>query len=329
MLKRLINQAVITLKISPVDPLLIKSGQPTLSGAKLAFVRTYRDSEAAPAGQPYLPGSSLKGVLRSFAEKVCRTLRPNPVPVCLPYQDPEKKGNRDPQQDACGLVLESFKKNNRNVITSTEVYRAACPICRLFGSHGFVGRLAVSDAYLLGPHKLEIRDGVAIDRFTGGTVPGHIFTAEVLTQGDFQATLEVRNFERWQLGLVALLLEELSDKEYGQITLGSGKSRGLGRFLGMVEKFHVVYFHQTPAHLTGLAGLCNSEECTAYDFFPETDDHPTPLPPPQAQGLRQVYDLTNIWRETLQPAKDDLSSYITATKWPAALAPYRVEERPA
>lgn len=327
MLKRLINQAIINLKISPRDPLLIKSGQPSLSGAKLAFVRTYRIPGAAAEGQPYLPGSSLKGVLRSFAEKVCRTMRPAPLPVCLPYQDPGKEAVRDPQQDSCGSVLESFKKENS--ITSSEVYRVSCPICRLFGSHSFVGRLVVSDAYLQGAYKLEIRDGVAIDRFTGGTVPGHIFTAEVLTQGDFQTTLELRNFELWQLGLVALLLEELSDENYGQITLGSGKSRGLGRFLGVVEKFHLVYFHQAPDHLTGLCGLCTPEECTAYDFFPETGDHPIPLPAPESNGLRQVFDLTDTWKETLQPAKDDLSAYIAAVNWPGALTPYRVEERPA
>ncbi|MEW6296033.1 MAG: RAMP superfamily CRISPR-associated protein [Candidatus Diapherotrites archaeon] len=256
MLKRLINQAIIHLEITPRDPLLIKSGQPTLSGAKLAFVRSYRFPEYPKEGWAYLPGSSLKGVLRSFAEKVCRTLRPTPTPVCLPYQDPEDD-DRKTNQDSCGLILEDCKK--RNDITSfpsADVYRISCPICRLFGSHGFTGRLSVSDAYAQKEPKLEIRDGVAIDRFTGGTVPGHIFTSEVLTEGTFCATLEVRNYERWMLGLLSLILEEMADEDFGQITLGSGKSRGLGRFLGIVHKFQLVYYLKPPAQFTGLYGLC-------------------------------------------------------------------------
>ena len=55
-------------------------------------------------------------------------------------------------------------------LLNEEVYRDSCPVCRLFGSTSFIGRVTISDAYLAKDcqQKTEQRDGVGIDRFTGG-----------------------------------------------------------------------------------------------------------------------------------------------------------------
>ena len=84
MLKKMINSALIDMEIIPIDPLLIKSGQATVGGVDMAFVRTYR---FGGKDEPFIPGSSIKGMIRSYAEKICRSLRDDPVPVCLPYVD--------------------------------------------------------------------------------------------------------------------------------------------------------------------------------------------------------------------------------------------------
>lgn len=88
MLKKMINSARIELDIIPIDPLLIRSGQATVGGVDMAFVRTLRSGDE---NEPFIPGSSLKGMIRSYAEKICRSLRDSPVPVCLPYLNPRDR----------------------------------------------------------------------------------------------------------------------------------------------------------------------------------------------------------------------------------------------
>ena len=65
MLKRLVNECLITLRIEATGPILIKAGAQTLAGPDMAFVRVWRHGNQ----EVYLPGSSLKGVVRSHAER--------------------------------------------------------------------------------------------------------------------------------------------------------------------------------------------------------------------------------------------------------------------
>src|SRR5438093_39819 len=85
MLKRLINECAVELRLHTVDPILIKSGLATVSGPDMSFVLTYRGGHT----EPYLPGSSLKGVIRSHAELIARTLK-SPS-ACEPFWNEEIK----------------------------------------------------------------------------------------------------------------------------------------------------------------------------------------------------------------------------------------------
>lgn len=224
MLKRLANECLIELAIQPDGPILIKSGMETVAGPSMAFVHTYR------RGQPevYLPGSSIKGVLRSHAERVARTFGEDKA--CDPF------GRHGPHM-SCGRRFEERKKREED-LTPPVVYAASCPICRLFGSTWCAGRLATADAYPEGPLRLEGRDGVGIDRFTGGAAGGAKFDMEVVISGTFVTSLQLRNFELAQLGLLAFLLQDLKD---GFVRLGSGKSRGLGKVTAQVRSVRVDY----------------------------------------------------------------------------------------
>jgi len=320
MLKKIINNAAIDLEILPIDPLLIKSGQATVGGVDMSFVRTHHFGQQE---EPFLPGSSLKGMIRSYAEKICRSLRDKPVPVCLPYLKPGDEKSGESRQASCGLQIEYAKKiGDKSPISSCDIYRLSCPACRLFGSLGFASRFATSDGYLTKEFKekgnavFEIRDGVAIDRITGGTAGGAKYDLEVLTRGEFGTRLEVRNFERWQLGLIGLVLR---DMEQGLIRLGFGKSRGLGRFKARIKAFKVSYYGDHPKHLSGLGGLCTQEEVIDYDFFPETSNGAWKLPKPVGNGLRNEYDITDAWKEALDPAVVDLNNYTKEVKWPNLL----------
>lgn len=305
MLKRLINHALIEFTINPLDPLLIKSGRASVSGVDMAFVTTFRHGSA----NLFIPGSSLKGVMRSYAEKICRSLRDNPVPVCLPYLAPDARpGNGEQRQQSCGLRLDAE-------IPTDTVYRLSCPACRLFGSHNFVGRLATADAYLTGQSLIEKRDGISIDRLTGGVREGP-YDLEVLVKGEFSSSLEIRNFERWQLGLIGLVLR---DMEEGLVRLGFGKSRGLGRVELAVTRFEVAYFNQAPTVLSGLDRLSSDSEREQYGFFAEQAVPGGDLPPAQVRGLRHTFEITTIWKEVLGPAVADLAAFITQVDWPSGI----------
>jgi len=229
MLKQLVNECIVTLQIEPVGPILIKSGLATVSGPDMAFVKVWRNGEE----QVYLPGSSLKGVLRSHAERIARTL--NPAAACNPFAKVEEEAT------SCGQIFERRKRVGTLPDPQDEadqvnqiVYKDSCPICKLFGSTWYAGRFATTDAYAEGrAPQPQQRDGVGLDRFTGGSAQSVKFDLEVVTEGTFVTTLHMRNFELWQLGLLGFLLADLEDC---LIRVGAAKSRGLGKVRGQVRE---------------------------------------------------------------------------------------------
>lgn len=252
MLKRFVNEAHFTLTITTNGPVLVRSGHATLTGPEMTPVLTFRNDD----WQVYLPGSSLKGVLRSHLEKVSRTLRPDPIVVCNPFWKLEDEAKREDEQLVCPDYPEvscgdKFKRRSKpdfvldnrtwhhqpEKITSEIAYRDSCPICRLFGSTEFIGRVSINDAYLVDDSRVrptEIRDGVGIDRLTGGSFGGALFNLEAVSSGvQFQSEVHLRNFESWQLGLLLLAVQDL---EEGLVRIGSGRSRGLGGVGGNVDK---------------------------------------------------------------------------------------------
>lgn len=219
--KRQLNRAEIRLTIEPQGPLLIKSGMesgdPTLPD--MSFVRSN--------GQVYLPGSSLKGVLRSYCERILRTVRPeNPRWCCNPFDE----------KDSCSRRAEGKKEK----VSSSELYRDhSCLACRTFGSTAFASHLLVKDFYPVpgSSPKSEERTNVAIDRVLGSVAAGP-FNMEVVVEGRFNGHIQLRNFELWQLGLVGLALRDLSE---GRVRLGFARSRGLGEVKATVERVTLRY----------------------------------------------------------------------------------------
>jgi CRISPR-associated RAMP protein (TIGR02581 family) len=262
MLKRWVNDARFTLTLTTTGPVLVRSGHATLSGPNMTPVLTHRDGEL----QVYLPGSSLKGVIRSHLEKVGRTLADGVV--CNPF---DGTGDRAP---FCGAVLQK-RKDNQEDITSEVAYHDSCPICRLFGSTQFIGRVSLNDAYLTewpGHNPTETRDGVGIDRLTGGASGGAKFDMEVVSAGvEFATDVYVRNFEIWQLGLLMLVVNDFQD---GLVRVGSGTSRGLGAVKGAVDEVILGYPYplvtDKPAEAVwGMGKFHTQEEREAYGTCPD------------------------------------------------------------
>ena len=201
-------------------------------------VLTFRNNRQ----EVFIPGSSLKGVFRSHVERVVGTLKARVV--CYPFSgEADKEADQEQRKrdyrKSCGEMFNKIakknddglgeKRNERLDARKDLIYAASCPTCRLFGSTSFIGRIAINDAYLAPGSKeiKELRDGVGIDRLTGGASHGAKFDLEVVSTGVvFETDIHLRNFELWQLGMLFIVLQDMEDE---LIPLGSGRSRGLGK----------------------------------------------------------------------------------------------------
>jgi CRISPR-associated RAMP protein (TIGR02581 family) len=306
MMRKWLCQADIKLHIEPIDPVLIKSGYATLDGPDMVPVMTLRGGKETY----YFPGTSLKGVLRSHFERIARTLVEDSV--CLPYYDPGKKKEipLPVQVSADKVVGCSYRTTRNGMNTTAAVYAESCAACRLFGSLRYAGRFSIGDAYPTpdSKHSTSHRNGVGIDRYTGGTVPGVLFDLMVLEGGTFETHLRVTNFETWQLAAVNLLLIDLKDE---MLRIGSGGSRGLGRVRGKVTSYQLTYLSKAKS-FRGLHELVSEQERKEYDLHSYTPREAIELPEPHSQGLRHVYDLSTDWATRLRwltPALEDFLSY--------------------
>ncbi|GIW83324.1 MAG: hypothetical protein KatS3mg105_5131 [Gemmatales bacterium] len=300
MLRRTICQADVELELEPVDPILIKSGYSTIDGPDMVPVVTYRSGDR----EYYFPGSSLKGVLRSHLERIARTLKP--ASVCIPYYDRRRdiKVPVDSERNSDGCSYRARGDND----SSSESYADSCAACRMFGSLKFGGRFSIGDAYPVPGHSptLEQRNGVGIDRFTGGTVSGVLFDLQALTGGKFRTHVRVLNFELWQLAALNILLLDLQDE---LISVGSGRSRGLGRVKGSVTKYNLSYVPRTE-HVAGLFDFATDEEKTQYQLHDWSPDSPIQLAGGSRRGLRSVFDLTSDWTERLSPLAPSFEQFL-------------------
>lgn len=187
-----------------VGPLRIGTGSKPAPGSQepLRLMRT------RPGGPPVVPGTALKGVFRSRAEFILRSVIGEPA-ACLP--------------GTCGK----------------------CWTCQVFGYGGgsdtdstsVDGRAAIrfADAVVSAPVEAT-RAHIAIDRFTGGVLDGALYTAEGLEAGTF--TIEA-DLLRWLTSdgpaaetrraeiaaVLRLVLEDLND---GIIGMGAATTRGYG-----------------------------------------------------------------------------------------------------
>ncbi|RLC20136.1 MAG: CRISPR-associated RAMP protein [Deltaproteobacteria bacterium] len=279
MLKKLLNECRFSLQITTSGPLLVKSGYATPYGPDMTPVLTYRNNKE----QVFIPGSSLKGVFRSHVEKVIRTL--NEPAVCVLFDN-----------TSCNTKLQDMKerlKRESRELTNETAYDQSCPACRLFGSMFFIGRVSIGDAYLTENADVtrytEDRDGVGIDRFSGGAAQGAKFELKVIRAGvSFETDVYLRNFEIWQLGALMLVLQDMED---GLIRIGSGRSRGLGDVRGNVSQVDVQYIRpaitgKSAGEIWGLGRFLNGDD----SYGTRSDDVLTLTEAPAhiARGIRDI-----------------------------------------
>jgi CRISPR-associated RAMP protein (TIGR02581 family) len=180
-----------------------------------------------PLGLPVLPGSSLKGKLRSTCESLAHALN---LSACFL------------NVEASGVPCTSDVNHYRQVKEQhTDAVRAGpqqqldwierntCDVCKLFGSQARAARLRCGDGLLENQDAavVQVRDGVVLNRDSHNAVPGLKYDYEVLPAGTcFRIHFDVDNPTDTDEALLgAALFEWVAGSNLGGFT-----SRGLGRF---------------------------------------------------------------------------------------------------
>lgn len=199
-------------------------------GSRLSLEPTGTDLPVVkgPDGMPFIPGSSIKGVVRSLTERILRTWNRRPdFWACDPFDAPCVPAER---KDELMRGAEAEAANGTEEAFSDKVWAESCMACRLFGSPWFAGRVAFKDAFLLNqdglPVVTQIRDGVGIDRDVGAARTGVKYDFEVVVPGArFGLEILAENVNDWELGF---LLTVLGLWEDGNLALGGKVTRGPG-----------------------------------------------------------------------------------------------------
>lgn len=162
------------------------------------------------AGRPCVPATSWKGLVRSRAEFILRSLD---IDVC---DGGTRRGQSRNQPQPCD----------------------GCPVCDVFGGtgqrrgspgSGYAARIRFeSSSVKYGQVRDQPRTHVAIDRFTGGAAKGLLYSRDVVESGFLELTIARipgRAVPSHTKQLIDLTLRDLTD---GLIGLGGGSSRGYG-----------------------------------------------------------------------------------------------------
>ena len=239
MFAELTNESILSFNLRNEGPLLINSGATVKIQPRpdMSFVRTIHNNEETI----YLPGSSIKGVFRMRYEQVMRAMGQN---VCDTFD------SRNNQTCNNKIRTEEKKvhvndKNEKKRSIGAERYNLCCEACKLFGSLALGGRISFSDAYPIGDWKMNVRNGVGIDRITGSAFPGALYEIETLESGIFSVTCKMTNFKIYQLRTILWVLDDIHQ---GLVTFGMGGSRGNGqmRIQGDVKLVYRKYGNKAP-----------------------------------------------------------------------------------
>lgn len=185
-------------------------------------------------GNPLIPGSSLRGVLRSHVDRLlaglhginsslpwsCGLYDPAPAGVCV--------GNTVDQagEQAYQALLKLQERSGTTAVWQA-LPQQLCDACRLFGAGTFwASRVRFADLPLKEGGVAQIRHGVGIHRDTGTAAPAVKYDREVVDAGAvfaFEAVAE--NLDETDLALLSLGLQPLLN---GDLALGGSTGRGLG-----------------------------------------------------------------------------------------------------
>jgi CRISPR/Cas system CSM-associated protein Csm3 (group 7 of RAMP superfamily) len=209
--------------------------------AALANALSFAPVFASPYwADPVLPGSSVRGVLRSQVERIARTLATRAAGgdlarfaaacgACDPFRSYPSDAVA-PALASCAARDDRAEKTRKASLPAADAgvspAPGLCAGCELFGSTVQGSRLWIADAPIDSEAEYRLRDFVAIDRFTGGALEHAKFDALPLYSPRFRVSLLLWQHADGELGALSLALRDVHD---GLVTFGAHGSRGFGR----------------------------------------------------------------------------------------------------
>lgn len=189
-----------------------RSALAILSGREEAFA-PLDQVVIAIGGQPVIPGSSLKGAVRSVVEAL---LAERGISVCVPESAIPKEFSRDKEGYA--------RRLGRRPACQGRGQQNPCPVCQVFGTIDLAARASFLDARPIGDPKLIERSHVALTRDNRAAAGGKLLQLQAVDAGTrFAGVIRVVNFDDWHAGMILAGLKTL------ELTgLGGKKSAGYG-----------------------------------------------------------------------------------------------------
>jgi len=191
------------------SPLLIKSGEEG-DDHDAVFTTVQQGGNETE----YIPGSSIKGVIRAHAEKILRTLGGNACDIT-------------DSANSCNKKLDDSLRGISKEERYQEILENSCSICNLFGNSYLASRIQFDDAFFEEAPVKKPFDHVAIDRFTGGAMEGKLFSDLPVVKGKFKIRFVVKRPTYFDRVLIAFILRDLMEG-FPPIRFGYGKSKGYG-----------------------------------------------------------------------------------------------------
>lgn len=291
-LHKLVRRVVFEGTITNIEPLRVGAGRAaaTFEPVDLVVVKiTTADGKSIP----YIPGSSLKGVFRSYVVKLMRSAE---LAVCggVPG-DTCLKGDEFEELEKHRASYESLVENIANALP-----KPICLACLMFGSPGLASHIRFYDSYPTDGYRLGYRTMVAIDRRTGTAKPRALFSVEYVEPGaKFSFRVEFVNLPNYAIGVVA---ESLLDMHMGLLKIGGLKTRGFGWV--KIENLKVYgYDYRGGAELK--------------DSIPALDPLDVDVKVVESSWLETLKNFANAWRGALQKLRKVSES---GWRWSSCLA---------
>lgn len=191
------------LRLRAVTLLTVGGGLPEVLGADVVQARKL----VGERYELYLPGSSVKGALRSAASRVAGSYG----------------------FTSCGEVEPS------RILRAHESLGGPCDVCRLFGWPGGGAALRVGDFRLLGGAATEVVTRVSLEDSTLTAETGKLYSTEHLPPGtEFEGELRLDESEAGLLPLLLLGVAELRLGRFGRGSLVDARIEDGGALDGLV-----------------------------------------------------------------------------------------------
>lgn len=178
-------------------------------------------------GTLYMPGSSLRGAVRSEVERILSAVGSVAgLKSCILFES----DNCESKTKEYLSKIEGEDSKTKDLLLFDFANKKLCDVCKLFGSTIYASRLIFEDAIPTSVGaRTCVRDGVGIDRDTGAARKGVKFDYEVVEKNqNFTFRMRAENIittkDKRIIDLIQFILRD-------GIYVGGKRSGGLGRIL--------------------------------------------------------------------------------------------------